>query len=64
MQSSGQLSVDELTVLEAIDTPFSHTDRIAQTTELSINKVSGALVMLELKGIVQQLPDKQFAIQS
>ena len=64
VRASQQLSIDELTVLEAIATPFSHIDQIARTTELPINKVSGALVMLELKGIVQQLPGKQFARQS
>jgi DNA processing protein len=56
-----QLSTDERTVLDAVAAPHSHIDEIARTTQLPINKVSGILVMLELKGAVQQLPGKQFA---
>ena len=56
-----QLSTDEQTVLDAVGVPHSHIDEIARTTQLPINKVSGILVMLELKGAVQQLPGKQFA---
>ena len=56
-----QLSPDEQTVLSAIDAPASHIDQIARVTQLPIGKVSSLLVMLELKGSVQQLPGKQFA---
>ena len=56
-----QLSTDEQMVLDAVAVPHSHIDEIARTTQLPINKVSGILVMLELKGAVQQLPGKQFA---
>lgn len=63
-QSTPQLSADEQAVLEAIGVPCSHIDQIARTTALPINKVSSTLVMLELKGIVQQMPGKQFARQS
>ncbi len=64
IQSTPELSADEQAVLEAIEVPSSHIDQIARTTELPMNKVSGTLVMLELKGIVQQMPGKQFARQS
>lgn len=63
-QSAPVLSADEQVVLEAIDVPCSHIDQIARTTALPMNKVSSTLVMLELKGIVQQMPGKQFARQS
>ena len=64
IQSTPELSADERAVLEAIDVPCSHIDQIARTASLPMNKVSSTLVMLELKGIVQQMPGKQFARQS
>ena len=63
-QPTQPLNADERAVLEAIDVPCSHIDQIARTTSLPMNKVSSTLVMLELKGIVQQMPGKQFARQS
>lgn len=55
------LTPDERTVFDAIEAPASHIDTIVRTTQLSIGQVSSVLLMLELKGIVQQLPGKQFA---
>ena len=54
------LTPDEKTVFEAIEVPSSHIDTIVRTTQLPIGQVSSVLLMLELKGIVQQLPGKQF----
>ena len=54
------LTPDERTVFDAIETPASHIDTIVRTTQLPIGQVSSVLLMLELKGIVQQLPGKQF----
>ena len=54
------LTPDERTVFDAIEAPASHIDTIVRTTQLSISQVSSVLLMLELKGIVQQLPGKQF----
>lgn len=54
------LTPDEQAVLSAIDTDSVHIDEITRVTQLPIGKVSSLLVMLELKGIVQQLPGKQF----
>ena len=54
------LTPDEKTVFEAIEVPSSHIDTIVRTTQLPISQVSSVLLMLELKGIVQQLPGKQF----
>ena len=54
------LTPDEQTVLSAMDADSVHIDEITRITQLPIGKVSSLLVMLELKGIVQQLPGKQF----
>jgi DNA processing protein len=54
------LTSDEKTVFDAIETPSSHIDTIVRATQLPISQVSSILLMLELKGIVQQLPGKQF----
>ena len=37
-----------------------HIDEITRVTQLADRKSSSLLVMLELKGVVQQLPGKQF----
>ena len=54
------LTPDERTVFDAIEVPSSHIDTIVRTTQLPIGQVSSVLLMLELKGIIQQLPGKQF----
>ena len=54
------LTPDEKTVFDAIEVPSSHIDTIVRATQLPIGQVSSVLLMLELKGIVQQLPGKQF----
>ena len=55
------LTPDEKIVFEAIEVPASHIDTIVRKTQLPISQISGVLLMLELKGAVQQLPGKQFA---
>ncbi len=54
------LTPDEKTIFDAIEVPSSHIDTIVRTTQLPISQVSSMLLMLELKGVVQQLPGKQF----
>ena len=56
------LTADEKTIFDAIEVPSSHIDTIVRTTQLPISQVSSVLLMLELKGVVRQLPGKQFAI--
>ena len=58
---SAQLTSDEKVVFSAIDSPTSHIDQIVRAAQLPINRVSSILLTLELKGIVEQLPGKQFA---
>ena len=55
------LTPDERRIFDAIEVPSSHIDTIVRTTQLPISQVSSVLLMLELKGVVQQLPGKQFA---
>ncbi len=55
------LTTDEKTIFNAIEIPSSHIDTIVRTTELPISQVSSILLMLELKGIIQQLPGKMFS---
>ena len=59
-QAELDLTPDEQAVLATMDASSIHIDQIARDTQLPIGKVSSLLVMLELKGIVQQLPGKQF----
>ncbi len=55
------LTPEEKIIFQAIEVPSSHIDTIVRTTQLPIGRVSSLLLMLELKGVVQQLPGKQFA---
>ena len=55
------LTPDENVVFNAIEIPTSHIDSIVRATELPINQVSSVLLMLELKGIIEQLPGKMFS---
>jgi DNA processing protein len=55
------LTPDEKTIFDAIEAPSSHIDTIVRTTQFPISQVSSVLLMLELKGAIQQLPGKQFA---
>lgn len=55
-----ELTPDEGVVLSAIDSPTSHIDEIVRASHLPINRVSSILLTLELKGIIEQLPGKQF----
>lgn len=54
------LTDEETKVFNAINIPSSHIDTIVRTTQLPTNKVSSVLLMLELKGVIQQLPGKLF----
>lgn len=55
------LTDDETSVFNAIELPSSHIDTIVRSTQLPISQVSSVLLMLELKGVIQQLPGKLFA---
>lgn len=55
------LTDDEKTIFDAIEVPSSHIDTIVRMTQMPISQVSSVLLMLELKGVIQQLPGKLFA---
>lgn len=55
------LTDDEKMIFNAIEIPSSHIDTIVRITQMPINQVSSVLLMLELKGVIQQLPGKLFA---
>lgn len=55
------LTADEEVIFNAIEIPASHIDSIVRATKLPINQVSSVLLMLELKGIIEQLPGKMFS---
>ena len=57
------LSVEETLILSAISGTESteiHIDQIARVTVLPVHKISSTLTLLELKGLVEQLPGKHF----
>jgi DNA processing protein len=59
-----QLSQEESAIWKVINSSPIHIDDIAKRSALPIYKVSSTLVMLELKGLVQQLAGKMFVRKS
>jgi DNA processing protein len=59
-----QLSQDECAIWKVISSSPIHIDDISRQSALPAFKVSSALVMLELKGLVQQLSGKMFVKKS
>jgi len=55
-----KLGDDEQVIWDLLSQKPMQIDEIVRSSELSSSKVSSILVMLELKGIIQQLPGKQF----
>jgi len=57
------LSLEEAKLLEILQNDNQLCiDKLAQKSDLKINIVSSALTMLEMKGIIEQLPGKVFAL--
>ena len=55
-----QLSDDEKAIWKVVSSSSIHIDDISRQAGLPSYKVSAALVMLELKGLVQQSAGKMF----
>ncbi|MBI2877401.1 MAG: DNA-protecting protein DprA [Candidatus Tectomicrobia bacterium] len=55
-----ELSPEEASIVQAIPEEGGHIDLIIRNSQLLPSQVSGILVMLELKGLVKQLPGKVF----
>jgi len=49
---------EEKTVISVIGADKTHIDKIVRDTNLPVHKVSGILTMLEIDGIIEQLPGK------
>jgi len=58
------LSPDESKVFNALEPYPIHIDDLARKISMESNKLSGILLHLELKGIVQQSPGKLFSLES
>ncbi len=58
------LDSNEIRVLEYLNIESLHIDLLAQKCNLNIQTINSILVMLELKGIIEQLPGKIFKIRN
>jgi DNA processing protein len=56
------LSSEESRILETLDAYPVHIDELVRKTGMAPGKLSGILIKLEIKGIVQQSPGKLFSI--
>jgi len=54
------LNEDEKNIVDKLDSGSVHIDVLSRTTGYSVQKINTTLMMLELKGIVKQLPGKFF----
>jgi DNA processing protein len=57
-----ELDFDELSVLKVLDSYPVHIDEIQNKLSINMGKLSGILLNLELRGIIQQTPGKFFSI--
>ena len=55
------LSLEEKIVFEKLSSEPVHVDFLCGNIDLPASKISSVLMMLEVKGLVKQLPGKQFA---
>jgi DNA processing protein len=54
------LDTDERTLVECLRAEPMHIDKLVEKSGLQIKTINAILVMLELKGIINQLPGKMF----
>lgn len=57
-----ELDIDERNVLKKLQNEPMHIDKIAVVCGMNVNVLSSILVMLELKGLVEQLPGKMYCV--
>ncbi len=60
----GQLGAQDLLVLEALGNERKHIDELSRALEMPISRLMAVLQDLELKGLVQQLPGKNYTARS
>lgn len=58
------LQGDERSIAECLQQESLHIDLLAQKSGLSMQNVSAILVMLELQGVIEQLPGKIFKLRN
>ena len=56
-----ELSSEERSILEALSVEGVDLEQVLNTTKLPPEKISSGLTMLQLKGVVEQLPGNRFA---
>ncbi len=56
-----ELSDEERLILNALDVEGVDLEHVCNTTQLPPEKISSSLTMLQLKGVVEQLPGNRFA---
>jgi len=56
------LSEDEMRIIECISTKPTHCDIISFTTGINISLVNSMLTVLEMKGMIKQLPGRVYTI--
>jgi DNA processing protein len=61
-RKQSSLSLQERAVCDILSPYPEHIDTIVRKTHIESGKMLGLLLQLELKGIVQQLPGKYFAL--
>jgi DNA processing protein len=61
-RKQSSLSPEELAVCDILSPYPEHIDMIVRKTHIESGKMLSLLLQLELKGIVQQLPGKYFAL--
>jgi len=61
---SPRFNPDELSVIEKLSDEPKYVDHISQETGLTISEIMSILVQLELKGVIKQLPGKNFVINA
>lgn len=59
-EDSVQLTIDEATVLEHLETEPVHLDRLCERTSLSLAELHPILLQLQVKRLIKQLPGSQF----
>ena len=60
-EAEPRLNDDERAILEALSVEGIDLERVCGQTSLPPERISSALTMLQLKGVVEQLPGNRFA---
>jgi DNA processing protein len=64
MQKYSGLDVDEINVVKCLEMGEFHIDFLVESSGLSLQALNSILLMLELKGIIEQIPGKVYKLRS